>query len=201
MAVAHTLLLLALAHIFAVISPGPNAALILQTAARDRRDALFVVAGLWPAGLIYAVAGLAGLGALLAAAPWLTLIMRIACGGYLCWLGARMFVTQRHPITESDAPLRAHFFWRGFITNLTNPKSIVYWASVFAATGAYELPVWAQAVAVLFMPALGSLWYGSLALLASSKAAQRTLAKVGRIIDRVSGAVMIGFGVKLLAQG
>jgi threonine efflux protein len=201
MSVAHTLLLLALAHLFAVMSPGPNTAIVLQTAARSRRDALIVVAGLWPAGLIYAIAGLAGLGALLAAAPWLTIVMRIACGCYLCWLGLRMFFKQRRAVVDGGAPRRAHLFWQGFITNLTNPKSIVYWASVFAATGAFELPFWAQIVAAFLMPAIGSCWYISLALIASSKPAQRALANASRTIDRISGAVMIGFGVKLLAQG
>ena len=201
MEIAHTFALLALAHLFAVMSPGPNTALVLQTAARSRRDGLIVVAGLWPAGFIYAVAGLAGLGALLAAAPWLSTALRIFCGCYLLWLGYRMFRAsfEQRKAVRVDAP-PGHLFRQGFITNLTNPKSLVYWASVFAATSAYDLPFWAQAIAVPVMPLIGTMWYSSLALVASSRPVRGALDRTTHWIDRISGTIMIGFGLKLLAQ-
>ena len=201
MDIAHTFALLALAHLFAVMSPGPNAALVIQTAARSRRDAFIVVAGLWPAGALYAIAGLAGLGAALAAAPWLTLALRIVCGVYLLWLGVKMF---RVSFTDRKLTARAapatHLFWQGFVTNITNPKSLVYWASVFTATSAYDLPAWAQVALSLMMPAIGSMWYGSLALIASSNALRTVLERATHWIDRISGTIMVGFGLKLLAQ-
>ncbi len=201
MDIAHTFALLALAHTAAVLSPGPNAALVIQTAARSRRDALVVVAGLWPAGFLYAVAGLAGLGALLAAAPWLTNAMRFACSAYLLWLGFKMIRNSfRDRRIAGAAAAPTHLFWQGFVTNLINPKSLAYWASVFTVTGAYDLPVWAQAAVAPMMPAIGSVWYGSIALMASSGPARAFFDRSIHWIDRISGTMMIGFGLKLLAQ-
>jgi threonine efflux protein len=197
--IAHTLGLLALAHLFAVMSPGPNMALVIQTAARSRRNGFLVVAGLWPAGMIYALAGLAGLGALLAAAPWLTSLLRLVCAGYLIWLGVRMILSSRKPMAAGQTPATG-YFWQGFITNLTNPKSFVYFASIFGATGAFDLPLWAQAIIPFAMPSIGTLWYSSLAMIASSGAARRVLNEFSHWLDRLSGAIMIGFGVSLLAQ-
>ena len=197
----HTLGVLAVAHLFAVMAPGPNTALVLQTATRSRRDAFVILLGLWPAGFIYAVAGLAGLGALLAAAPWLSTAMQFVCAAYLLWLGAKMLRGSFRPRREILVKLsRANLFWQGFITNLTNPKSIVYYASIFGATGAFDLPLWAQAAIAPIMPAIGTLWYGTLALLVSSGPVRKTLDRISHWLDRISGLIMIGFGLRLLTQ-
>jgi threonine efflux protein len=197
----HTLGILALAHLFAVMAPGPNTALVLQTATRSRRDAFITLLGLWPAGFIYAVAGLAGLGALLAAAPWLATAMQVVCAAYLLWLGVRMLRASFRPRHAGVVEVsRANLFWQGFITNLTNPKSIVYYASIFGATGAFDLPLWAQAAIAPIMPAIGTLWYGSLALVASSGPVRSMLDSISHWLDRISGTIMIGFGLKLLVQ-
>ena len=112
-----------------------------------------------------------------------------------------MFRASFRPRVERIVPIRrAHLFWQGFITNLTNPKSLVYYASVFGATGAFDLPFWAQALAAPFMPAIGMMWYSMLVMIASSKPVRQRLDDISHWLDRISGAIMIGFGLNLLAQ-
>jgi threonine efflux protein len=86
----------------------------------------------------------------------------------------------------------------GFLTNITNPKSIAYYMSVFAATGAFTLPPPLRLLAILMLPTIGVLWYGAIALVLSTPALRRRTRAIERWLDRISGAAMVLFGCKLV---
>ncbi|MBI5067129.1 MAG: LysE family translocator [Deltaproteobacteria bacterium] len=199
----QTLALLAAVHLLSAISPGPNVLLVIRSAARERRLGFLAAAGLLPAGLLWAVAGLTGTGALLRAAPRAALALQVGCGAYLCWLGLSMLRDSlRGARARAEPPPPAASIVRvAFVTNLTNPKSLAYFTSVFTATGVVHLPVRWQVAAVLMLPLLSLGWYSSLALAASSAAAGQLLRERLHWLDRVAGVAMIGFGVRLLAGG
>ena len=124
----HIMALLATAHLFAVMSPGPNQALILATAARNRNEGLIVAAGFWPAGYLWASMGLLGMGELMRSAPMIELGLRVGCGLYLIYMGVRMFRASFGDRTKlgSAAPeqSKSKLFLMGFLTNLGNAKAI-----------------------------------------------------------------------------
>jgi threonine efflux protein len=177
---------------------------MLQTALRSRRAGVIAAAGIWPAGAIWAFLGLAGVGALIEQAPALAMALRIGGGVYLCWLGWRMISASLRPRAAAGArpaPESAlGLFAQGFLTNFLNPKAIAYYTSVFAATGAYELTQPWRAFVIVAMPGIGFVWYVFLTFVVSSGMAQRGLSRAGFWIDRLAGATMILFGVKLLAM-
>lgn len=197
------LLLLATAHLFTVMSPGPNQALVLAAGARSRGAGLLVALGAWPAGATWAALGLAGMGEVIRNAPWLELAIRIACGLYLLYLGARMlrlsFVDRGvgKAAAEETAPWR--LFMMGFFSNLSNPKAIAWYASIFTVAGAYDLAWQWQIVAIFGMPAIGFSWNSMLVFVVSSGPVRRLYNRAVRWIDRVSGGVLVVFGLKLLA--
>lgn len=200
----HIMALLATAHIMTVMSPGPNQALVLATAARSRTEGLIVSAGFWPAGCLWASMGLMGMGELMRAAPMIELGLRIACGAYLIYLGLRMirasFTGRSGGGREAPRQSLARLFLMGFLTNLGNAKAIAYFASVFAATGAYELPLEWQFVAILVMPGIGFSWNAALVLFVSTKPVRRAYELAAHWIDRISGSVLMIFGLKLLVS-
>ncbi len=83
MDIQQTLLLLLVTQAIIVMVPGMNTALVLRTASKDRTAGFMVALGVWPAGLIGALAGLGGLGTLLLAWPQIAFAMRLICGLYL----------------------------------------------------------------------------------------------------------------------
>ena len=201
MSPGQTLLLLASVQVAAVLSPGPNTMMVVQNAARDRRLGFVTAAGCWPAGAVWATIGLAGLGSVLAAAPWLTTTLHIVCGAYLVVLGLKAILRSFRPAgaeAAAGATTWRQAFAAGFFTNATNPKSIAWYMSVFSATGALTLPLWGQAVAILLLPSMGTIYYVSLALLVSSGPARRLFGRASRWLDRVAGAAMLFFGMRLL---
>ncbi|MEV6623287.1 LysE family transporter [Amycolatopsis sp. NPDC051106] len=95
---AATLGTVLLAYLPAAVSPGPNFVLIAHTAAAGtRRAAVAVALGVVAAGGVLAAVAVFGLGGVLARAPWLAAGLRVVCGGYLAWLGVRLWLRAREP--------------------------------------------------------------------------------------------------------
>lgn len=200
-----TLATLAGVHLAVLATPGPNTLIVLRNATRSRALGLASAAGIFPVAAFWMSAGLLGLGALFRAFPQVETALSLACGSYLIWLGVKALraSTIRRTLSVEAAggattPARA--FADGFITNLTNPKTIAYVSSVFAATGALDLSSGHQMAALAMMATMSFVYYAGLATAASSKPATALLSGGRAWLDRLVGALMIGFGLKLIAQ-
>jgi threonine efflux protein len=194
---AATLGTVLLAYLPAAVSPGPNFVLIAHTAAAGtRRAALAVALGVVVAGGLLAAVAVFGLGAVLARAPWLAATLRVVCGGYLAWLGLRLWLRAR---AASAAPPAGHggAFRRGVLSNLTNPKAAAFFGSVLTATLPPSEPTAVKAAAVALIVAASAAWHLSVALLFSSPATQRWYARAEPALNRVVGTVLVVLGIAL----
>lgn len=193
---------LAAAQIVIALVPGPNTLLVAHAATRSRAHGLAVAAGVWPVGLLWAVLGLTGLGAVFTALPTLAEAMHLACGLYLLWLGAktvrRSFADRDVAPTILPAMTLAGAFRAGVISSVTNPKSIAFYMSIFAATGAADLPVHEQILAAVIMPTISTLWYAVLAATVASPPVGLLLERGRGLVDRIAGGLMILFGLRLV---
>jgi threonine efflux protein len=196
---SYTALLLSLfvVDILAAISPGPNFVLVTQTAIhRSTRDALAVVAGFVTTNFIWCLAVVLGLTVLFDVAPWLYVAVKVFGGAYLVYLGISMW---RSRLASTARPSRRSPYLIGVLTNLTNPKSVVYFGSIFALFMKPGTPRWVEAAAIIIVLANTILWYGTVAMLFSRSVVQRGYARARRAIDALAGAVMIAFGARLIA--
>jgi threonine efflux protein len=188
--------------LLAAMSPGPNFVLVTQTAIRRTpRHAAAVVCGLFTSNLIWCCAVTLGLSALFDVAPWLYRGMRIGGGAYLLYLGASLWRSDSDAGQPVEAPFQSSLraaFLRGLLTNLANPKSVVYFSSIFTLFLRPGTPAWVQTAAVGIVMIDTGLWYGGVAALFSRVRAQRLYATVQRPVNRVAGAVMILFCVRLM---
>jgi len=190
------LLSLLAVDVLAAISPGPNFVLVMQTSIRSsRRDAAAVVVGFAVSNLIWCCAVLFGLSALFALSPWLYRILQFCGAAYLIYLGVNLWRTEKMPAISSQAGAG---FLRGLLTNLTNPKSVVYFGSVFALFMGPRMPLWVQVAGVGIVLLNTLWWYGTVAAVFSHDAVQRRFAALQRPINRVAGTVMIAFGARLI---
>lgn len=201
----ETLLTLAAVHAALAISPGPNTLIVLRSAIHERKLGIIAAAGVWPAGIIWAILAMFGLGAILTKIPQLTRCMYFLCGCYLAWLGIKLvrksFGTSKHiNVPSSNKPTVRQVFAAGFISNVTNPKGTAYWMSIFTATNATAMPVADQIIAIVMMPTISFIWYCFLSFIVARKAWQHYLETKRHWIDRLAGLVMIGFGAKLLSM-
>jgi threonine/homoserine/homoserine lactone efflux protein len=111
------------------LTPGPNMAWLAALAlAKGRRPALIAVAGVSTGLLLLGLLAAAGLGALVAASPWLYQTIRAFGFLYLLWLAWDIWRPPTPDGTESFGSFRD-----GLMTNLLNPKAGLFYVAVLPA--------------------------------------------------------------------
>ncbi|MGJ7614448.1 MULTISPECIES: LysE family translocator [unclassified Variovorax] len=207
-----TLSLLGIAGAMAVgaMSPGPSFVMVARTAVASRRDGLAAALGMGAGGLVFAVAALAGLQAAFLAVPGLYLAIKGFGGAYLVYLGVRIWRGARQPLAMAAAPggtspgaqgRGAHplrTFLLGLATQVSNPKTAVVYASIFAAFLPRDVPlVLALSVPVVIF-CIETGWYTVVALALSSAAPRLAYLRYKVWIDRAAGGVMGLLGLRLV---
>ncbi len=191
----------AMVHLIALMSPGPDFFFISQTAAsRSRHDAILGVLGISLGVAIWAAVALMGLHLLLMRMQWLHSIITTGGGLYLCWLGWQMFRSARHPAGES-AGMPAHqgrTFWRGLLTNLSNPKALIYFGSVFSLFVGNNVAASARWGLFVLIIAETLCWFSLVAVVFALPAIRRGYQRLARWIDGVAGVFFAGFGIGLI---
>lgn len=106
MTLTTSILAIAGALTLGAMSPGPSFVLVAKVAvASSRKDALAAAFGMGIGGLMLAIAAMAGLQALLAAVPMLYIVMKVAGGAYLMYLGWRIWQGAKQPMIAADTEL------------------------------------------------------------------------------------------------
>lgn len=189
-----------------VVSPGPSFVMVARTAvAASRVDGLAAALGMGVGGSVFATAALLGLHGLLLAVPALYVALKVAGGLYLIYLGARIFHGARQPLAVDTSATggtasRTRAFALGFATQISNPKTAIVYASVFAAflPAATTLAFNATLVALVFV--IESSWYALVAVALSSDAPRNAYLRYKAWVDRLAGGVMIALGLKLISS-
>lgn len=195
-----------LATIFVLlITPGPDVAFIVATGvAEGRRPALWASVGIALAMFAHSVFAAAGIAAIVATSDLAYDLIRFGGAAYLIYLAYKSFrskpfvagaqITARSPVEN---------FRRGLLTNLLNPKAILF-SGVFLpqfASPAYG-PVFQQIVALgAVLAVLGWLFQSALSI-ASGSFGQWLLSSARRqaFLERLMGVVFLGLAVRLLAM-
>lgn len=203
MDVFWTLVAVAATQLLAAASPGPNFFIVTSHATGgSRRASLQVVAGVLAATVAWACAAALGLGAVVASLPWLYAALQFAGAAYLVYLGGRMVLGALRGGARATAEGTGRATgWpavrAGFLTNITNPKSVAYYASLFAVMVPPGSPGWLFLAAVFVAVLVSTLWWVSVALLFSLPRVHRAYRRVRRWIDPVAGGVLILLGARL----
>lgn len=119
------------ALLVALAVPGPDFVIVVQSATGSMRRGLTTAAGVVAGLCLHASLAIAGLAALLASRPEALVWLRIVGMGILFWLGfsmLRAWRSARHPTTQAQGDPRE--FLRGFLTNATNPKALLFFAAI-----------------------------------------------------------------------
>jgi threonine/homoserine/homoserine lactone efflux protein len=199
-----TLAILAISGAIAVgaASPGPSFVMVMRTAlARSRRDGVAAAFGMGIGGVIFCSLALLGMRAVFAQAPWLYLGFKLAGGAYLLYLAFRMWRGARQPFAaEAGAAARPRIlksFLLGLATQLSNPKTLVFYGSVFALLPA-DLPVWSSLLLPAIIMMIETGWYMIVALVFSLQKPRAAYLRWKSWVDRFAAGVMAALGLKLI---
>lgn len=196
-----TFLTIAILHWVALVTPGVNFVLILQLAAGSPRSvSLSAAAGITTVTFLWALLAILGMGAAFSAHPALRQAFQIAGGAYLCYVAWKLWRAPASVATEVKAVTtsRAAAFRMGFITNVFNPKTALFFGSVFA-TALPPSPgpaVLAGAVLLCWFNAV--VWHVFLALAFSHGRVQSAYQRGRTVFNRGAAGLVGAFGLRLL---
>ncbi|EQA5356976.1 threonine export protein RhtC [Serratia marcescens] len=198
-------LTVALVHLIALMSPGPDFFFVSQTAAsRSRREAMMGVVGISLGIVVWAGVALMGLHLILQKMAWLHQIIMVGGGIYLCWMGWQLprsaRAQQAQPAAEAQValPKAGRSFIRGFLTNLSNPKAVIYFGSVFSLFVGDSVGAGARWGLFLLIVAETFVWFSLVAVVFALPAMRRGYQRLAKWIDGVAGVLFTGFGLHLI---
>ena len=186
-----------------LVTPGPDVAFIVATGVTEgRRPALWASSGIALAMFSHAVLAAMGVAAIVATSPVAFDAIRFGGAAYLVFLACKSF--RARPFEASaQATCRSPFinFRRGFLTNLLNPKAILF-SGVFLPQFASPSfgPIFQQIVGLgAVLAFLGLLFQAALSL-ASGSLGQWLLSSPRRqaVLERLMGVVFLGLATRLI---
>ena len=183
-------------------TPGPNVLYVTTRSIRFGLGPAFIgVAGCLTALVLMLTGSVAGLSAVLLALPGAFDVLKIAGAAYLVDLGIQVW---REPVAEEAPPPSTGasgvaLYRDGFLVGISNPKLLVF-AAAFFPQFIDPTRAWAPQFALMVATFLGiELFFYSIYALSGRKLADRLMHGIWRRwLNRVSGAVFVGFGVALL---
>ena len=185
-----------------LLIPGPgNLALVLSTSKGGVRGGLAATAGVILGDQVLMWLAVAGVAALLSAYPAAFQVVQWVGAAYLAWLGGTMLTSK----PGAPLPINIHprqYLRQAMLITLLNPKAILFYMAFFPL---FVDPVRQQGLVTYgFMAstiAALTFAYGLGATLLTHFFAERVRANpvIGRVLEKVAGVFLIGFGLKLVA--
>lgn len=182
------------------ITPGPGTAMILRVAARDgRSSALRAVAGNSCGVLLWGALSALGVSSLILASRLAYDVLRIAGAVVLVVLGVRSLL--RRDAEDVPVPTRGRRGWRlGLLTSVANPKLAVFFVALFPQFLSPHAAVLPAALAMAgVIVAFDVIWFSTLTWLVD-RAGALLRPRLRRLLERFTGAVLVGLGVRLAAE-
>jgi threonine/homoserine/homoserine lactone efflux protein len=197
------------AAVLIILLPGPDTLVTVRSIVRGGRasgvaTSLGILVGL----TIWISAASLGLAAVLRASEIGYTVLRILGACYLVWLGAQALRSIRAPVGEPAVPdpkarrgLLGTGFLAGLTTNLLNPKVGVFFVTFlpgFVPPG-YPVGPTSLVFGAVFL-GLSIAYYVGLVALATKLTDWIAVPRIRRRMDAVTGAVLLGFGLRLAVE-
>ena len=190
------------------ITPGADTLLVVRNTLRGgRRDGILTTAGICSGLYVHALLSAVGVSALLARSIAAFTVLKLAGACYLVWLGIQSLraglarPTANAEIPTAAAVATARSFREGLLTNLLNPKVIVFYLALlpqFVSPGDAVLPKSLLLAAIHF--AEGILWLALVAYLVDRSRRFFLKQALRRWLDTACGALLVALGAKLALE-
>ena len=195
------------------VTPGSDSMYIItRSVSQGNKAGMYSVLGVISGILVHTLLAALGLSILLANSPLAFTIVKYIGASYLCYLGFKMLTSKR------DAPLAEQLneksklaktldyfkiYEQGMLTNTLNPKVALFFLAFFPqfVDPSYAHSTLSFLILGLTFAVTSLIWCMCLALLASRFSQKlRENPKIESVLNKVSGVVFIGMGIKLLTD-
>lgn len=193
-------------HLVALMSPGPDVFFVSQTAmSKSRSAAMCGVIGITLGMAFWSALSIQGLQILFEHFAWLQKIIMTAGGLYLCWIGFSLLKSvfakpagDTAKLELKDSCFKTFLF--GLFVNLSNPKALIYFSSIFSLFITPGMDTTVQIWIFALVVAEAFLWFAFVALVLGMPVCRRKYQNVSRWIDFGAGALFMLFGGALCIE-
>ena len=189
-------------HLLAVISPGPDFAIVTKNSLLySRRVGIMTALGVAIGIIIHVTYSLLGVGLLIAQSILLFSIIKYIGAAYLIYIGIQALRSKPHTDTlvqleQKDVSYRKAFA-NGFLTNALNPKATLFFLALFTQVIDPTTPLVIQGLYGLEMVMITFVWFSFLALMLSSQIIKSRIVKVQHHVEHITGVALIALGIKV----
>ncbi|KZN43747.1 LysE family transporter [Pseudoalteromonas luteoviolacea] len=198
-------IIIALAHFFAVASPGPDFAIVLkQSVQQGRKNALFTSAGVGLGIFVHVSYCLLGVALLLSQSPELFNVFKYLAGAYLAYMGIQALRSAKPPQGQKEAHAQrvSESNWkalqRGFLVNALNPKATLFFLSLFTLMIDPETPQQVQIFYGVYMALATWIWFSILSVILSKNSVRHFFYRAGHWFDRGIGVILILLALRVV---
>lgn len=207
----------------AVVSPGPDVVVVLQRSLAGRRHGLATAVGVVAGLAVWLEAAFAGVATLVRVYPQVMTVLQVAGGLLLASLGVlglrgwwrdRATAPSENPRTGNEIRYpdtgggtgggvasagSGVDVARGLLTNLANPKALVFFGAVLTPFLRGQVSVVASVAIVAGMIAIALAWFGGLALIASHRTVNERVGRLLPWVDLVASGLFVAVGVAFVS--
>ncbi|MBF9002324.1 LysE family translocator [Vibrio nitrifigilis] len=190
-----------------VVSPGADFVLVFKTSAlQGRKAGVLTALGIGLGVCVHVTYSVIGISQLVQHNVWLFNLIKYLGAGYLVYLGVKgLFQSKFHLAVPSKGDLHSNTskartaILQGFLCNLLNPKTMLFFLSVFSQLIANQPNGETVYVIVygVYIALLHSLWFTAVAYWLTSATVSTWMTRFGHRINQLCSAVLISFGVLL----
>ena len=189
----------AIAHLFAVVSPGPDTALIIrQVARRGRLSGYYAGLGIGTGVFIHSVLASSGISLIVLSNANLKLIITLLGGLYLIYIGSLSFMSKNNNNAHKDIhEYDASSFFKGLLTNLLNIKAFIFFVSLFTIIANSLNGIW-LVLYPLYFSIMTMTWFCFLSFILTSPKLNILFKKYDAQIEKVSSTFLLFIGLLII---
>lgn len=193
----------------AVISPGPDFAMTLRNSIRyGRGSGLMTALGIASGVSVHLTYTVLGLTYFLVENTWLLEMMKYIGAAYLAWIGVSSLLLSRKGEQQKQSTDKGYLritkiaaFRYGFLCNALNPKTALFFMALFTQVASPTMSVPIQLALGAFIALAHFTWFACVALALTHNQFEGVIVKGKHIIEKITGACLLGLSLKLLFVG
>lgn len=200
-------IMLTIIHLLAVMSPGPDFAIVLrQSISFGRKTAIITSLGIGAGISVHVLYTLLGVGILISQSASLMTTAKVLGATYITYLAINLLRSRAKPDQPSSISLdnnktnQKKAFMIGFMTNVLNPKATLFFLAIFTTVVSPNTPLVVQTFYGLWIIITTAAWFCLVSFLFSQQTIRQKFLNHGYWFDRLMGVILLLFAGKLLLE-
>jgi len=184
----------AIAHLLAVMSPGPDTAIIFQQSfAKGRNSGILTALGIGFGIFLHCLLAISGISILLYSTEEARFVIKILGASYLIFVGFQSLLLQDSSEPKTRTTIFTHPFLIGLITNILNIKAFLFTVSLFSFINLQpdSLMSW---IYLFYFPMITAAWFSFVSYALTHEA-------LGDIFDQYNPKIQFASSAFILALG